>query len=243
MSKFAVVIFFVIPVISCVYMARLFLIIGLLFSGTLLFAEECKPCEAQAAPDKYDFKGVSLALLGGFGLSNPNATFSTFPGGTKVDYRTTTEAAATLTYHWEKSRGVTFGIGTAIRNLAFKDGSGSGNYPINFIDLRAGYRSQISLLLFEAGLLYGFKTQDAPITIDAYGGTVSGYVPGIRQNSFLAAYFLTGIRYPFNQNISGLFFGRLDYGLTAAISGSFSGQEISLIPFSLTLHGGIGFKL
>lgn len=240
-------------------MKNLLVIASMLALGSVFAAPAIQPEQlpVSATPERrmnpYQFKGWHLALLGSFGLSNPNASFSKYISGTEPAFKTATEGMALFTYYWDNGGGVSFGSGYALRNLAFKDSSATANYPMQFVDLRAGYRMQSNALMIELGVLYGATLGDTQVTITrSTGSSSSGIVSGVNTKGFFALYMLLGINYPLTERLFGLLLLKLDYGLTPAVAGDWplfnssgikvSQENVSLIPFNLGGTLGLSHK-
>lgn len=224
----------------------------LLVSGTLLYAQPTEPPAEQKTP-QYQYKGTHIAILGAYGMSNPNASFSKFLSGTEPDYRSATEFMGHIAHYWSNESAIVVGIGGSTRNIAFKDNSGKGNFPLQFYDFRGGYRAQRGLLMVEFGLLYAVKTKDVPVTIETASSTITVGIPGVVTKSYAAVYLVLGINYPFTESLYGIVAGKIDYGVTPAVSGDWplinsTGKQVgsesfSLVPFNMGFSAGLSFRL
>ncbi len=215
-------------------------------AGSLAAAEPATP----APVNKYT--GVHLGLVGGYGLSNPNASFSTFLPGTQQDYRSASEFGASLAYYWNDENALVLRVATAQRDLAFKDSTASGLYPMQFMDIRGGYRLQPSIVFVEFGILGAIKTKDVPLTIATSSSSASGSLIGIDQKSYVAIYVMMGLNVPVSQNLFLEVAGKIDYGITPAVEGNwpyytasnvqYKTEKISLVPFNVGATLGLGFR-
>lgn len=203
-------------------------------------------------PPRNQFTGLHATFWGAYSLSNPNATFSTFLPGTAQDYRGASEFAATLTYYWNENNGFSISVGSASRDLAFKDSSAKAVFPMQFMDLRAGYRLQAESFFIEAGVLGAIKTKDALVTIDTGSVSASGSVIGVNEKSYAAIYAMLGFYHPFSNTVFGLLALKADYGITAAVDGNWpyynpagvqvTTQKLTLVPFNVGVNAGLGFR-
>ncbi|MFO1527222.1 MAG: hypothetical protein U1F16_14740 [Turneriella sp.] len=207
---------------------------------------------AQTQPAANNYAGTHIALSGAYGLSNPNASFSTFLPGTGPDFRSASEFAASITYYWNEENGFNLSVGSASRDIAFKDSTASGLFPMQFLDLRAGYRLQPNALFIEFGILGAVKTKDVPITIATSSVSASGGIVGVNQKSYAAIYAMLGIYLPVSNNIFLQAAGKVDYGVTPAVDGNwpyyttsgaqYKTEKVTLVPFNMGVSLGIGFR-
>ncbi len=201
----------------------------------------------------------SAELHSGFGISSPSSVFSSFHVGSGPDYHFQYEVEAAGVYSFTQSDALVATLGYAKRNLTAAgitlDGiRGNTTWPMQFLDARLGYRLSSGLGFAEFGFLYATHLGNAQAE---HVTTVSTYTPAtplIAQKSYGAFYLAAGISLPIDEKLSFLSFVRLDHGLGSAVRGdvptqlSETGQTVSsatlsLVPWSVALHLGVGYRL
>lgn len=177
-------------------------------------------------------KGIHVGVVGGYGIGYGNSTFSTYPISTGPGYAGMLEIGANLAWYSDTTGAWTGGIAWARREVAIQGinavnlgAQGNGYWPIQFIDLRVGYRFHSGIFFLEPGLLFAIKTADAPITILTASSSVTGTVSDTQQKSFVAISLALGIKVPVAERFHFLAFIRVDHGVTPVLTGNLATSE------------------
>lgn len=212
--------------------------------------------ELPRAAGRLNNRGLHLGVAGGAGMLWPNATFSTFPLGTSPDYRVMTEVNATAAWYIDDSQALVGGLGYAARRLPVHGINAGviadGYWPMEYLDVRSGYRMHSDIFFIEAGLLTAMKLANAPLTVETTGRTITNY--DYTPRTYLALYFSLGMNLPITQQLYVTAQVRIDHAVTPALTGNaptatgVSGEVIStasmsLVPLSGTLQLGLSWRL
>lgn len=217
--------------------------------------------EIQQAEIKSPFRGLHFGLTGGYGIGYGNATFSSYPLGSGPDYRTSLEVNASAAWYFSPTGALAFGLGGSQRDIAVKGinaanlgVTGNGYWPMQFFDLRAGYRFQSDIFFVELGLLAAISTQYVPLTIETANSTTTGLLANTTQRSYVALSLALGANIPVWNQLFIITFVRADHGVTPAISSDIatavdtnnnatSTAPLSLVPLTITGHLGVAWRL
>ena len=213
--------------------------------------------ELPPAGGRLNYRGLHLAATGGVGVLWPNATFSTFPLGTSPDYRLMSEINATAAWYREDNQALVAGLGYAARRFPVHGINAGGviadgYWPMDYLDVRAGYRFHSDIFFIEAGLLTAIKLANAPLTVETTSRTITNY--DYTPRTYLALYFSVGMNMPITQQLFGIAQVRVDHAVTAALTGNaptatgvagevVSTAPISLVPLSGAVQLGLGWRL
>ena len=212
--------------------------------------------ELPPASGRLNYSGLHIGAAGGAGMLWPNATFSTFPLGTSPDYRVMTEVGATVAWYTDDSQAFVGGLGYAARRLPVHGINAGviadGYWPMDYLDVRGGYRFQSDIFFLEAGLLTAIKLANAPLTVETASRTITSY--DYTPRTYLAIYFSIGMNLPITQQLYGIAQVRIDHAVTPALTGNaptatgvagevISTAPISLVPLSGSLQLGLSWRL
>lgn len=213
--------------------------------------------ELPRASGRLNYRGLHLGVAGGAGMLWPNATFSTFPLGTSPDYRVMTEINATAAWYTDDNQAFVGGLGYAARRLPVHGTSAGGviadgYWPMEYLDVRAGYRMHSDIFFIEAGLLTAIKLANAPLTVETTSRTITNY--DYTPRTYLALYFSLGMNMPITQQLYVTAQVRVDHAVTPALTGNaptatgvagevISTAPISLVPLSGSLQLGLSWRL
>lgn len=234
----------------------------LLWSNPSIVLEDTTP-DKPAAPGRFiiakERPKWEIEASGGIGLMSVSTWFSTFPLGVRHDYRHLLEFNATGVRNLEGGGAFTASLGYSQRNLTASGITtdnvyGVAVWPMRFIDLRLGYRIREDWLFVEAGLLQTIQIGNSPLSIDSGSKTTELSDARADTGGYLAFYLSLGAIIPVYRNLSGLLALRYDHGITSAVDASVatqtgaSGEVVSsaplrLIPWSVTLHLGVNYRL
>jgi len=213
--------------------------------------------ELPSATGKLNYRGLHLGVAGGAGMLWPNATFSSFPLGASPDYRVMTEINASAAWYLDDSQAIVTGLGYGQRRIPvhgiYADGViADGYWPMDFLDVRAGYRIHSDIFFLEGGLLAAIKLANAPLTVETASRTITSY--DYTPRTYVALYFALGMNLPITQNLFITAMVRIDHAVSPAVVGNaptatgVSGEVIStasmsLVPLSGTLQLGLSWRL
>ena len=213
--------------------------------------------ELPRATGRLNYRGLHLGVAGGAGMLWPNATFSSFPLGASPDYRVMTEINATAAWYLDDSQAIVAGLGYGQRRIPvhgiYAGGViADGYWPMDFLDVRAGYRVHSDVFFLEGGLLTAIKLADAPLTVETTSRTITsnGYTP----RTYAALYFALGMNLPITQQLYLTTMVRVDHAVTPVVTGNaptatgvngevISTAPISLVPLSGTLQLGVSWRI
>lgn len=217
--------------------------------------------EINQSETKSPFRGLHFGLTGGYGIGYGNATFSTYPLGSGPDYRTSIEVNASAAWYLNPAGAVTFGLGGSARDIAVKGinaanlgVTGNGYWPMQFFDIRAGYRFQSDIFFIELGMLAAISTQYVPLTIETVNATTTGMLANTTQRSYAALSLALGVNIPVWNRLFIIGFVRADHGVTPVISSDIatavdnnnratSTAPLSLVPLTIMGHLGVSWRL
>jgi hypothetical protein len=217
--------------------------------------------EIQQSEIKSPYRRLHVGLTGGYGIGYGNATFSSYPLGSGPDYRSAIEVNASAAWYFNPSGALTFGLGGSARSFAVKNINaanlgvqGNGYWPMQFLDIRAGYRFQSDIFFIELGALAAISTQNVPITVENASSTTTGMLANSTQRSYAALSLALGVNVPVWNQLFIIGFVRADHGVTPAITGDIavvtdnnnnviSASPLSLVPLTITGHLGVAWRL
>ncbi|MFO1469517.1 MAG: hypothetical protein U1F27_00595 [Turneriella sp.] len=206
---------------------------------------------------RLNYRGLHLGVAGSAGMLWPNATFSTFPLGTSPDYRPLFEGKAAIAWYTDDKQAFVGSLGYAARRIPVHGINASGviadgYWPMEYLDVRAGYRLHSDIFFLEAGLLTAIKLANAPLTVETTSRTITNY--DYTPRTYLALYFAVGMYLPITQQLYGTATVRVDHAVTPALTGAaptatgvagevISTAPISLVPLSGSLEIGLSWRL
>ena len=213
--------------------------------------------ELPRATGRLNYRGLHLGLSGGAGMLWPNATFSSFPLGASPDYRVMTEINATAAWYTDDSQAIVAGLGYGQRRIPvhgiYAGGViADGYWPLDFLDVRAGYRIHSDIFFLEGGLLTAIKLANGPLTVETASRTITSY--DYTPRTYLALYFALGMNLPITQDLFAMGFVRIDHAVSPAVVGNaptatgvsgdvISTASMSLVPLSGNLQVGLSWRL
>lgn len=217
--------------------------------------------EIRQSDIKSPYRRLHVGLTGGYGIGYGNATFSSYPLGSGPDYRSAIEINASAAWYYNPSSALTCSLGGSARSIAVKNINaanlgvqGNGYWPIQFLDIRAGYRFQSDIFFLELGVLAAFNTQNVPITVETASSTTTGMLANSTQRSYAALSLALGVNVPVWNQLFIIGFVRADHGVTPAVTADIatvtdnnnnviSAAPLSLVPLAITGHLGVAWRL
>lgn len=217
--------------------------------------------EIQQSEIKSPYRGLHFGLTGGYGICYGNATFSSYPLGSGPDYRAAIEVNASAAWYFNPSGAFTFGLGGSARDFAVKNINaanlgvqGNGYWPMQFFDIRAGYRFQSDIFFIELGMLAALSTQYVPLTVETANSTTTGMLSDTTQRSYAALSLALGVNIPVWNQLFVIGFVRADHGVTPVVSSDIatavdnnnkatSTAPLSLVPLTIMGHLGVAWRL
>lgn len=213
--------------------------------------------ELPPATGRLNYRGLHLGVAGAAGMLWPNATFSTFPLGTSPDYRMMFEGKASAAWYTDDKSAFVGSLGYAARRIPVHGINASGviadgYWPMEYLDVRVGYRLHSDIFFIEAGLLTAITLANAPLTVETTSRTITNY--DYTPRTYLALYFAVGMHLPITQQLYGTAMVRVDHAVTPALTGAaptatgvagevISTAPISLVPLSGSLELGLSWRL
>ncbi len=213
--------------------------------------------ELPAASGRLNYRGWHLGLTGGAGMLWPNATFSSFPLGASPDYRVMTEMNATAAWYPDDSQAIVATVGYGQRRIPIHGINAGGviadgYWPMDFLDVRGGYRIHSDIFFLEAGLLAAINLANAPLTVETASRTITSY--DYTPRTFAALYFALGMNLPITQQLFATAMVRVDHAVSPAVAGNaptatgvngevISAAPLSLVPLSGTIQLGLSWRI
>lgn len=195
----------------------------------------------------------------GAGLMSSTTWFSTYPLGSKHDYRLLQEFNLMGLYNLDGSSYLTATLGYSERELAANGVTIDGLYgvavwPMRFLDLRAGYRIREDWLFVEAGLLKSFQLGTSPVIIDGVSRSTTLSDARAVTGGYWGFYLGLGAIMQLYRGLEGMLLLRYDHGLSSAITAQIATQTatdgsvvssapLRLVPWSVGAHIGVRYAL
>jgi hypothetical protein len=203
------------------------------------------------------YTGLHFTLAGAFGIVGPNGSFSSFPVGSGPAYDRVIEINAGAAWYLDEVQALVVGAGYASRNLSIRGittatTAGDGYWPMETLDLRAGYRRQSDIFFIEFGILGAVDIARPNLLITTASGSVAS--SAYATHSFMALYAALGLNFKISEQLFCLTVLRVDHGISAAASGAvptstgingsvISTAEMSLLPLAASVQIGVGWRL